>query len=225
MVAADASAHNFFRRLICPRTTVARTCFYPITGVATSSPPCFTSSLWRSSPVSTRGRGPPEALTCAPVWRHNSNRRGPRLPSCARNSVSRTPARLRFRLTGTCTIHPRSAARRTDRTHCHIRGGTQASAGCHAETRGLKHRRIRLPRLASIAVRHQAGLPLPKNLASPLQHLKALRLAAKACRKPPFDDAVRPNTGRTQFRRTSRPPTCQSSGPANPSTYAVSTRM
>jgi hypothetical protein len=62
MVASDASGHNFFRRLICPRTTVARTCFYPITGAATSSPPCSTSSPWRGSPVSTHGRGPPEAL-------------------------------------------------------------------------------------------------------------------------------------------------------------------
>jgi hypothetical protein len=34
MVASDTSGHNFFRRLIWPRTTVARTCFYPITGAA-----------------------------------------------------------------------------------------------------------------------------------------------------------------------------------------------
>jgi len=39
---------------------VARACFYPITGAATSSQPCSTSSPWRGSPVSTRGRGPPE---------------------------------------------------------------------------------------------------------------------------------------------------------------------
>jgi hypothetical protein len=30
MVASEASGHNFFRRLICPRTTVARTCFSPV---------------------------------------------------------------------------------------------------------------------------------------------------------------------------------------------------
>ena len=42
MVASDAPAHNFFRRLLCPKTTVARTCFYPIHGAATSSPPCST---------------------------------------------------------------------------------------------------------------------------------------------------------------------------------------
>jgi hypothetical protein len=65
MVASEASAHNFFRRLIRPKTTVVRTYFYPITGTATSSPPCSTSSPWRGWPVSTRGRGPPEALTRA----------------------------------------------------------------------------------------------------------------------------------------------------------------
>jgi len=63
MVASDASDHNFFRRLICLKTTVVRTCSSPITGAATSSPPCSTSSPWRGSPVSTRGSGPPEALT------------------------------------------------------------------------------------------------------------------------------------------------------------------
>ena len=61
MVASDESDHNFFRRLIRTRTTVVRTCFSPITGAATSSPPCSTSSPWRGSPVSTRGRGPQRA--------------------------------------------------------------------------------------------------------------------------------------------------------------------
>jgi len=65
MVASDAPGHNFFRRPICLKTTNVRTYFYPITGTATSSPPCSTSSPWRGSPVSTRGRGPPEALTHA----------------------------------------------------------------------------------------------------------------------------------------------------------------
>ena len=69
MAASEASAHNFFRRLICPRTTGARTCFSPITGAATSSPPCSTSSPWRGSPVSTPGDGPPEALTRASARR------------------------------------------------------------------------------------------------------------------------------------------------------------
>jgi len=32
MVASDTPVHNFFRRLICPRTTVVRTRFYPVTG-------------------------------------------------------------------------------------------------------------------------------------------------------------------------------------------------
>jgi len=65
MVACKASDHNFFRRLIGPRTTVARTCFSPSTGAATPSPPCSTSSPWRGWPVSTPGDGPPEALTRA----------------------------------------------------------------------------------------------------------------------------------------------------------------
>jgi hypothetical protein len=59
MVASDTPGHNFFRRLICPRTTAARTCFSPVTGAATPSPPCSTPSPWRGSPVSTRGRGSP----------------------------------------------------------------------------------------------------------------------------------------------------------------------
>ena len=95
MIASDTSAYNFFRNLICPGTTVARTCFSPVTGAATSSLPCSTSSPWRGWPVSTRGRGPPEALARAPVWRHNSSGRRPRLPSCVRNSASRMPAWLR----------------------------------------------------------------------------------------------------------------------------------
>jgi len=42
MVASDTPAHNFFRRPICPRTAVVRTCFSPVTGAATSNPPCST---------------------------------------------------------------------------------------------------------------------------------------------------------------------------------------
>ena len=84
MVASDVPAHNFFRRLLCPRTTVVRTCFYPLTGTATSSPPCYTSYPWRGSPVSTPGRGPPEALARA------SARRFPQItPASTRHSPCR----------------------------------------------------------------------------------------------------------------------------------------
>jgi len=57
MVAPEASGHSVFRRLACPRATVARTCFSPITGAATSSPPCSTSSPWRGSPVAVGKHG------------------------------------------------------------------------------------------------------------------------------------------------------------------------
>ena len=68
MVASGTPAHNFFRRLSL-KTAAVRTYFYPITGAAMSSPPCSTSSPWRGLPVSTRGHGPPDALTHASARR------------------------------------------------------------------------------------------------------------------------------------------------------------
>jgi hypothetical protein len=76
MVASEVSGHNFFRRLICPRTTVARTYSYPITGAATSSPPCAKpQTLVKGKPgVRTEldarfeaGRKHPPVVTLRPV--------------------------------------------------------------------------------------------------------------------------------------------------------------
>ena len=165
MVASDTPDHNFFRRPIRTRTTVARTCFSPVTGAATSSLPCSTcpcstSSPWRGSPVSTRGRGPPEALARAPVWRHNSSGRRPRLPSCVRNSASRMPAWLRSQPTGARTTRPPSA---WPSWNC----GPHADARRHAAACGLTIRMSAQSFRAAVLVRPRHEILMRKNVASP----------------------------------------------------------
>jgi len=154
MVAPEASDHNFFRRLICPRATLVRIYSSPITEAATSSPPHSTSSHSPASPVSARGDGPPEALTRASASRHNSSRRGPRLPCCARNSAPRPHAWPGSRRTGGRTTRPPSGwpswnsrrytggrpaatlGRRRDRDHLPSTGTHLAGSNLHSRRDG-----------------------------------------------------------------------------------------
>ena len=112
------------------------------------------------SPVSTRGRGPPEALARAPVWRHNSSGRRPRLPSCVRNSASRMPAWLRSQPTGARTTRPPSA---WPSWNC----GPHADARRHAAACGLTIRMSAQSFRAAVLVRPGHEILLRKNVASP----------------------------------------------------------
>jgi hypothetical protein len=95
-------------------------------------PPCSTSSPWRGSPVSTRGRGPPDALTRASARKETKTKRrhsrhlaalGLRATAgrgrCGPREMSRTTDRQK-RLCPTSTIRPCGRWRRT-----HSRSGSR----------------------------------------------------------------------------------------------------
>jgi hypothetical protein len=70
-------------------------------------------------------------------------------------------------------------ARCANRTHCHVPGGTQASARRHAATRGLTIRMSAQSFTAAVAVRPHHEILLPKSPRSPSLHASSRRIGRK----------------------------------------------